>query len=187
MRIRISVPRGLQKKVRFSVCSVLKESLLGQFWEGEMKLVNGNFVKDFRVPNYFDKISICYDGKKVPEELKIFDLALALVAQQIETSLSAPQSLMPNVYFLESNFPTFELDSNMLGCFHQAIIFPVKKWRTLKLSEEAILFTMVEELCHAVWQVPDGSLIAEKVTEVFRQICPDFIYLDFVNKLNESL
>lgn len=145
-----------------------------------------HFVKNFKVPRFFDKISISYDGEEPPKELEILEPALALVSQMVESAPSVPQSLMPNVYFLESNLLTFEIDDDALGCFHQAIFFPVEKWRTLKLSKDAILFVMVEELCHAVWQVPDGPPVEEKVTEVFRQICPEFIYLDFVNKIRES-
>lgn len=148
-----------------------------------MNLKDGHFIKSFKVPRFFDKISVSYDGGSEPKELEVFELALSLVAQLADRSSPIPHIIPPNVHFLETCSPTFTLDDDMFGCFYQAIIFPVAKWRKDGLSKAKMLIVMVEELCHAVWQIPDGPPIEEKVTEVFHQIYPDFSYWEFVGEI----
>ena len=75
----------------------------------------------------------------------------------------------------------------MLGCFHQAIIFPIGQWRKKKYMSEIILATMVEELCHAIWLLPDGTKIEEKVREIYEQIPLHFSDSEFLMKAYVSL
>ena len=147
-------------------------------------LKSGRFAVDLKIPRFFDGIPVVYDGENEPKELEIFEIAMALVARLIDSSSTSLNILLPNIYFLETDSPEFTLSDDMLGCFHQAIIFPVTKWRTLDLSDFKILFVMVEELCHAIWQIPDGPPIEAKVTKVFQQLCPDFSYLEVASRLS---
>lgn len=152
-----------------------------------MHLLNGHILKSFKTPKFFkNKISIVYDEELNSDELICFDSALALVNRMVEISPPANTLLSINFYFIGNKttalYPNFDND-DILGVFCQSVFFPVWRWRMRSLSQDIILFVMVEEICHAVWQIPDGPQIEEKVTEVFRLIRPDFSYLDFLNTI----
>ena len=153
-----------------------------------MKLKDGRTITNFSVPKFFDNcISVSYCGREEPEEIEILNLAISLVVQTAEKSFPSLPVLPLNIYFLESNSLTFTLDNSILGCFHPIIVFPVELWRTAGLSKDKILFIMVEELCHAIWQIPDGPPIERKVTEVFQEILPGFSYREFADALEIDL
>ena len=116
----------------------------------------------------------------------MFYLAMALVGMKAEASPPPIPLLGLNVYFLENKSITFSLDEDVFGCFHQAIIFPVWNWRERGLTSETMLVVMVEELCHAVWLIPDGPLIEEKVREIFEQR-PDQFSPDFVTNVYKRI
>ena len=131
-----------------------------------------HIVDNFKVPDFFvDKIAVVTDGIITDIESTMFYLAMALVGMKAEASPPPIPLLGLNVYFLENKSITFSLDEDVFGCFHQAIIFPVWNWRERGLTSETMLVVMVEELCHAVWLIPDGPLIEEKVREIFEQMC----------------
>ncbi|MDO5398993.1 MAG: hypothetical protein Q4G33_13805 [bacterium] len=136
-----------------------------------MKIHNEKIVENFKVPEFFNqKITIITDGEIRQRETTLFYLAMSLVAITAKSSPLPKPLLRLNVYFLEKNIVTFILDEDMLGCFHQAIVFPVGQWRKKKYLSEVILAAMVEELCHAVWLIPDGPKIEEKVRDVYDNI-----------------
>ena len=56
---------------------------------------------------------------------------MKLVESAMTNSSISEPPLPLNVYFLENNTITVYLD-DMLGCFHQAIIFPIGQWRKKK-------------------------------------------------------
>lgn len=146
-------------------------------------------IEDFRVPKFFNqKIAVITDGNITDVESKLFGLALTLVSMTAEVSPPLAPLLGLNVYFLEGDSITFFLSKDVLGCFHQAIIFPVGCWRERGLTSDVILVAMVEELCHAVWLIPDGPLIEEKVREAFEQMPTHFssdFLIDVYRKINE--
>ena len=143
-----------------------------------MKLQGGNTLEGFNVPEYFENSSISYNGVTEPSEFKFLYLAMVLVNNTIDASPPSMRILPLNIYFVEDITSTFLMDFkvDVFGCFNQSIIFLLSNWRTFGLSEFEILFAMVEELCHAVWQIPDGPEIENKVTEVFRQLDSNFSY-----------
>lgn len=118
----------------------------------------------------------------------MFYLAMALVSVTAEASPPPIPLLGLNVYFLENNSITFSISKDVFGCFHQVIIFPVWNWRERGVTLDIMLVTMVEELCHAVWLIPDGPLIEEKVKEVFEQMPtrfpPNFL-IDVYKKIDQ--
>lgn len=154
-----------------------------------MNLQNAKVFTDIRLPNFFsEKVSVIYDTETVPEEIKYLEPALALVDELIETSPPSIPLLSINIYFLSRKSVEFIFnDENVLGCYNQFIFFPVMHWRKLNLESDVILFTMVEELSHAVWQIPDGSLIEKKVEDVFKTIKPDFNYTEFLKQVDQSI
>ena len=144
-------------------------------------------VDNFNVPDFFvDKIAVVTDGIITDIESTMFYLAMGLVGMKAEASPPPIPLLGLNVYFLENESITFSLDEDVFGCFHQAIIFPVWNWRERGLTSETMLVIMVEELCHAVWLIPDGPLIEEKVREIFEQQ-PDQFSPDFVTDMYKKI
>ena len=109
------------------------------------------------------------------------------MAMMAEVSPPLAPLLGLNVYFMESDSITFFLGKDIFGCFHQAIVFPVGHWREQGLTLDLMLVTMVEELCHAVWLIPDGPLIEEKVRETFEQIPAQFSIPDFLTHVYEKI
>lgn len=144
-------------------------------------------VDNFKVPDFFvQKIAVITDGVITDIESTMFYLAMALVGMKAEASPPPIPLLGLNVYFLENKSITFSLDEDVFGCFHQAIIFPVWNWRERGITSETMLVVMVEELCHAVWLIPDGPLIEEKVRETFEQR-PDQFLPDFVTDMYKNI
>ena len=152
-----------------------------------MKMHNEKIVQNFKVPELFNqKVTIITDGEINQTESALFHLAMRLVESATTNSSTLAPPLPLNVYFLESNTITLYLD-DMLGCFHQAIIFPIGQWRKKKYMPEIILATMVEELCHAIWLLPDGAKIEEKVREIYEQIPLRYSDSEFLMKSYVSL
>lgn len=150
-----------------------------------------HIIDDFKVPEFFNqKIAVATDSSITDIESKLFYLAMSLVQLTAEVSPPPVPSLRFNVYFLENDSLTFSFGKDVLGCFHQAIIFPIGGWRKQGLTSDVMLLTMVEELCHAVWLIPDGPQIEEKVRETFEQIPIHFSASDFLmnayGKINQT-
>lgn len=152
-----------------------------------MHLINGHALKDFEVPMFFSgKMAIITDSALSEQELASFKIALFFVAETIELSPPPIDLLSLNVYFCNSREMVFTCGPDneiILGSYDQIIVYPVYKWREKRLSRWAMLLPMIEELCHAIWQLPDGPTLEEKVTEVLRLLGYDDTYQCYLEEI----
>lgn len=147
-----------------------------------MTIRNAKTLNNFKCPIFFDgKLSVSYDSKTIPEEISCFNSALALINAYIQIFPPNIPLLSLNVYFLSNGSAEFVFnDDRVLGCYNQFIFFPIRNWRQLGLTNGEIIFTMIEELCHAIWRIPDGADIQQKVEEVFQASNFEISYNDFL-------
>lgn len=121
----------------------------------------------------------------MPKEIEYLELAMVLISILIKDSPPPIPLLSLNIYFLDKEPAKFSFyDENVLGCYNQFIFFPVTHWRKHHLMPDEMLVVIIEELCHAIWQIPDGPLIENKVEEVFKAARIDFNYSEFLKKLS---
>ena len=92
-------------------------------------------------------------------------------------------------FFCNSNQISFVIDDKdtVFGCFNQNIIYPLYLWRKLNLPHWVMFLPMIEELCHAIWQIPDGPYLEEKATEVIKCLGNDETYQDYLNAIYEFI
>lgn len=156
-----------------------------------MFLLNGQILNNFKVGKFFSgKTSIVSDTKLSNEEIESFEIALFLVNKVIETSPPAAPLLSLNIFFCSDNSPTFIFGNEndlIFGSFNQIIIYPLWKWRKLKLPKWAMLMPMIEELCHAAYLIPDGPQIEDKVTEVLQSLGNNDSYINYLSAINDFL
>ena len=146
-----------------------------------MKLKNGYVLDDLILPLCFDnKICVITDTDLSRNELLSFNLALDIISKVIKNSPPNNNLLPFGIYFCGSENSEFTIEKfdgeTVFGCYTHMIIYPIWKWRELHLDVWAMFFVMTEEICHAVWQVPDGPDLKAKVTEVLQIVNPNDDY-----------
>lgn len=139
-------------------------------------------TQPMRVPAYFvGKITVNSDAPLSDDDLN--NLAIALSAVAVIVAKSPPPLPVRglNIIFIASD--RLEIcfdDPEILGSYFQGIMYPIGLWRKVGYSRESIVFAMIEELCHAIWQLPDGPEIRDKVTEVLQVLNPGAKYINFL-------
>lgn len=64
-------------------------------------------------------------------------------------------------------------DAGTLGVEFSLIVLPIHRWRALGLGAVAMTLCCLEELCHFFWDLPDGSPVQTKVTELMQVLYPN--------------
>lgn len=142
-----------------------------------------NIPKSF--PCAVSVVSDCHLTETELELLSHAFHAVSMVAQAVKPSV--PQTRM-NIILLDADHIDIVFPGNdTFGAFFSAIFYPVGMWRRMALSKETVLFAMIEELCHAIWQVPDGPQVQALVTRALKLFAPGATYAAFfVRALSEK-
>lgn len=133
-------------------------------------------------PLFRDRLTINGTCECTDHELHLLGTALALVAKIAETDPPKNPSRI-NIIFVDT--PALEIsfdDKTSLGCYFEAIFLPIGLWRNVGYSDSTIIFTIIEELCHALWLCDDGPQVQQKVESVLRLASPNASYTVFLAK-----
>lgn len=150
-----------------------------------MQLKNKRIVNNLPMPSFFfGKTSVIFDGDLNKNELNIFLKVLYDIDREIENDRPNNELLSLNVYFLENDSIELSFENGIiLGCYTQSIFFPCRRWREYNLPNWAIRFAITEELCHAVWQIPDGPILERKIEQVYARNREKIKYSEMIIKL----
>lgn len=129
------------------------------------------------------KVSFYGDCVCSGRELLLLGAAFQLVDMEMTEYPSPAPYLGLNIVFIAEERTSIVFDEPAaLGHHFSGIFFPVSTWRRIGYKDDILLMAMVEELCHAIWFLPDGPDIQRKVERVIKRIRPNFSYAETLGR-----
>lgn len=130
-------------------------------------------------------------------EIELFHVAYALIDKQLQTGDTFPGDPHLNVAYIDrDDLSILFSDQKMVGCFLALIVYPIHKWRALRMNDLKILTCILEELCHGLWSISDETAVKTKVHEIVKLLYPNItreqlypgeaVQRAFMNLLNQS-
>lgn len=129
------------------------------------------------------KVSFSGDCVCSDRELLLLGAAFQLIDMEMAEHPSPIPNLRLNIIFVAGEHTSIAFDEPAaLGHYFSGVFFPVSAWRQNGYKDDVLLMAMVEELCHAIWLLPDGYELQRKVESVIRRIRPKFSYVETLGR-----
>ena len=135
-----------------------------------MKLVDGIVIPLFLK----DSIIVASDCPLRENEIKLFNIALHMVAEQLyfDTTQDLDDNIVgANVFFSKTGVITYlpsQDGIHELGTYTKTIIYYLNNLR--KINDEDIQFaTYIEEMVHHFWRIEDEERVKYKVIEIAKR------------------
>lgn len=99
-------------------------------------------------------------------------LAMRAISQLMLQGVTAQG--FANVYFVDTDeLCLVQNDTLNGGCFLPLVIFPLHRWRALRMTDLQMLTVMLEELCHSLFLIRDELAVKHMVTKAVQQLYPN--------------
>lgn len=146
--------------------------------------------KNMAVPaSFFRKLAIVGTCDFTESEKKLFQAALVCVDKHLAVCPSPVPNFNINVILVDTESIVISIPDNKgpigftAGHHMEMIVYPVGLWRKAKLSDESVMFAMLEELSHAVWKISDEIAVKNRVEELLKYLNPNATAAAFLQKL----
>ena len=109
-----------------------------------------------------DNLAVCIDCVSTvilnPQEVKIMNVALQLVSDEVKQSKTDPSAHgRASILFMAGDRVSLNVEDHVFGEMARIVFLPIGRWRRCGLTEIEMLACAVEELSHFIFAIPDGQ------------------------------